>query len=229
MIYLTGDVHGDHDLAKLSEERFPQQEQMTRDDLVVVLGDLGLLWHNDATYRRLRRWWTSRRFTMAWVDGNHENHAWLNRLPVETWRGGRVHRVADNVVHLMRGELFDLEGESFLVMGGAASVDRAWRTEGMSWWPEELPSHAEGERLFASLEAAGGRVDHVLTHTCPRRVIEPMFHLTPMDDPTTTLLDELADRAEFSDWWFGHWHTDVDHGQFHALYQRVLSLKKVSR
>ena len=224
MIYLTGDIHGDHDLAKLSPERFPEQASMTRDDLLIVLGDFGLLWRNDGAFRRLRRWWTERPYTVAWLDGNHENHDWIDHLPVSEWCGGRVHRVADNVVHLMRGELFTIADESFLVMGGALSVDKAWRTEGVSWWARELPSHAEGERLFANLAAAGGRVDHVLTHTCPRAVIEPMFHLTPLDDPTTNLLDELAVRAQFTDWWFGHWHADVDHGLFHCLYSSVRPL-----
>lgn len=53
MIYLTGDTHIpiDIDIDKLSSKSFPEQKQLTRDDFIVVLGDFGLLWREDTTYR----------------------------------------------------------------------------------------------------------------------------------------------------------------------------------
>lgn len=46
-----------------------------------------------------------------------------NALPEEEWNGGRVHKVRENVIHLMRGEIFHLNGKFVYVFGGARSHD----------------------------------------------------------------------------------------------------------
>lgn len=72
------------------------------------------------------------------------------------WNGGRVHEVMPHVLHLMRGQVFDIDGLSIFTMGGASSHDREWRTEGESWWPEELPSDAERTESLPALGHAWG-------------------------------------------------------------------------
>ncbi len=104
MIYLTGDTHIPIDISKLNTISFPEQKQMTREDYVIVLGDFGPLWHEDATYRHWLDWLEKKNFTLLWLDGNHENHDWIERLPVTEWHGGKVHVIAENVIHLMRGQ-----------------------------------------------------------------------------------------------------------------------------
>ena len=49
-------------------------------------------------------------FTLAFVCGNHENYDALARYPVAEWRGGKVHCIRPHVLHLMRGQIFELEG-----------------------------------------------------------------------------------------------------------------------
>lgn len=139
MIYLTGDTHIPIDIDKLSRKSFPEQKQLTRDDFIIVLGDFGLLWQEDKTYHYWLDILSAKRYTLLFVDGNHENFDWLNSLPVEFWHGGRVHRVAENILHLMRGEVFEIAGNTFFTLGGAVSHDRIYRTEGISWWPQEVP------------------------------------------------------------------------------------------
>ena len=102
MIYLTGDTHTPIDISKLNTKNFPDQKQMTRSDYVIVLGDFGLLWHEDKEYRHWLKWLSEKPFTLLWIDGNHENHDWIQSLSVEHWHGGKVHRIADNLFHLMR-------------------------------------------------------------------------------------------------------------------------------
>ena len=43
-LFVTGDLHGDHDWSKLNTENFPIQKELTKDDYVVVLGDFGAVW-----------------------------------------------------------------------------------------------------------------------------------------------------------------------------------------
>lgn len=33
----------------------------------------------------------------------------LEEYPVEIWNGGKVHRINDSVIHLMRGQVFESE------------------------------------------------------------------------------------------------------------------------
>ena len=42
MIYITGDTHSNFE--RLSEERFPVQGEMNKDDYVIICGDFGGIW-----------------------------------------------------------------------------------------------------------------------------------------------------------------------------------------
>ena len=44
---------------------------------------------------------------------NHENHDALDAYPVEFWNGGKVHKISDSIIHLMRG-FFYMEDEEFM-------------------------------------------------------------------------------------------------------------------
>lgn len=229
MIYLTGDTHGSIDISKLSHRNLrAAQVEPKEGDYVVVLGDFGLVFAREQTAEE--RWWLKRLDEKPWttlfVDGNHENFARLNALPEEEWRGGRVHRVSDSVLHLMRGHMFEIEGSSFFVFGGATSHDRCFRREGVSWWPEELPSSDELARADAALDARGRRVDYVLTHCAPT-LVQGRVNPTFLPDQLTEYLQHVRDTTRFKRWYFGHYHIDrvYDDG-FCALYDCVIPLQE---
>lgn len=231
-IYITGDTHIPIDISKLNMKAFPEQRDLTRDDYVIILGDFGLYWHDDKEYRHWKKWLEDKPFTILWIDGNHENHQWINELPVTIWHGGKVHQTAENIIHLMRGECFEIGGKYFLAAGGAQSYDRLCRTEGISWWKEELWSHKEQSNLFFTLDklkAKNIRLDYILSHTCPKELLTPMFGVSPWEDPdpTTDLLatvyEELGVNG-FQVWYFGHWHQDKTLGKFHCLFDEIRRL-----
>ena len=56
------------------------------------------------------------------------------------------------------------------ILGGAYSIDRYARTEGVDWFPEEIPSREEYEEGLDNLEKCGYRVDYIITHTAPFEV-----------------------------------------------------------
>jgi len=226
MIFLTGDTHIPYDVEKLN---FPEGKKLTKNDYVIVLGDFGILWAGDSSYQRFkewRRWFEKRKFTTLWIDGNHENHEWLNSLDVSEWNGGKVHVLSDSIIHLMRGQVFNIEGHTFFTMGGAASIDKHLRTEGLSWWREELPSHEECKEGLMNLAEHGDKVDYILTHTCPKFLIVPMFQATPLKDCATDYFNVVQETVEYKRWYFGHWHTDKDYGKFSCLYSRVVRLEE---
>ncbi len=223
MVYLTGDTHIPVDVKKLNMDSFPEQKSLSRDDFVIVLGDFGLLWKEDKTYFHWKKWFEDKPFTTLWLDGNHESFDMINRLPVSEWHGGKVHFVSDNIIHLMRGQVFDICGKTFFVCGGATSVDKEHRTFGVSWWPEENLSYAECAEALENFDKAKEKVDFILTHTCPLSMLRPMFNLEPLPCPTAKFLDEIAELAkENIPWYFGHHHIDADRGRWHCLYRRVV-------
>ena len=123
-IYVTGDIHSEPD--RFNMENFPEQKELTRDDYMIICGDFGLVWAEDKESKR-ETWWLDwledKNYTTLFVDGNHENFTRLNSLPVEEWHGGRVHKVREHIIHLMRGEMFDLGGKKIFAFGGARSHD----------------------------------------------------------------------------------------------------------
>lgn len=125
MIFVTGDCHGD--FRKFSTDSFPEQREMTKDDIVIVCGDFGAIWDCDGMSRFEAYWlsWLDKKpFTTVFADGNHENFDRLSReFAVVDFHGGKAHRINDSVYHLMRGEVFDFEGKCFFVFGGARSHD----------------------------------------------------------------------------------------------------------
>jgi len=229
-VYLTGDIHGQLSVRRLGRDNFPDGRSLTRDDFVIILGDFGLVWDGSKSDEYWLDWLEGKPWTTLFIDGNHENHPLLAAHPTRAFCGGTVHEIRPHVLHLMRGNVFDLPvgggTKSFLAMGGAASHDRQWRTEGRSWWPEEIPSDEERETCEASLEQCGWHVDHVLTHDAPSDMVPKIGILSGRRfraDEYERWLNSIAYRTEFGHWWMGHYHIDADLGAgFTVLYREVI-------
>ena len=125
MVYVTGDTHGD--FHRFSAKAFPEQKEMTREDIVIVLGDFGGIWMQQETPEEKYNlnWLNDRPFTLCFIDGNHENYDRLfsDEYPVVDFHGGKAHQIREHVFHLMRSFVFDFGGKNFFVMGGARSHD----------------------------------------------------------------------------------------------------------
>ena len=226
-IYVTGDTHGQIDWGKLNMDNFPQQKNMTKEDIVIIAGDFGGVWDGAGQDRYTQRTYDDRNFTTAFVDGNHENHWLLNSFPVEEWHGGKVHRISDSIVHLMRGEIYDMYGKKVFVFGGADSIDKLSRRFGTSWWPEEIPSNAEMYYGEENLNRVGNRVDFVITHECPTKIYRKIYaaHKVVMPYVLTEYLQVLDEQIEYDKWYFGHHHIDKVIDEKHiALYQNVIKI-----
>ncbi len=124
MIYITGDCH--QDFGRFNTGIFPEQKEMTKDDYVIVCGDFGGVWNRggeNKEEKHLMDWLEGKPFTTLFVDGNHENFDRLYAYPVEEWHGGKVHKIRPTVIHMMRGQVFAIDGKSVFTFGGASSHD----------------------------------------------------------------------------------------------------------
>ena len=247
MIFATGDCHGD--FQRFGSKHFPQQKSMDRDDYMIILGDFGGVWNGSSEERKRLDWLNEKPFTTLFVSGNHENYWMLRELPVEDWHGGRVQRVRPNILHLMRGQLYDIEGRTFFSMSGVTYHDvedgildqdapdfrtryrhlllegrRRSRIIGKSWWPEELPSDEEYAAALDVLERAGWKADYILTHCAPTSIARQMNrHYQP--DKLTDFLEIVEQRLEFGCWLFGHYHANRAIDKKHILlYEDIVQL-----
>ena len=229
MIYITGDTHGRHDFAKLVyfAEAHPE---LTKKDQVIVAGDFGGVW-SEQSLETMRSMYARLPFTTLFVDGNHENFDMLDAYPVEIWNGGKVHKISPDVIHLMRGQVFEIEGKTFFTFGGATSVDRFLRTEGISWWPQELPNYEQFDEAIANLKRYNNKVDYIVTHSCDEKALwyPPLCNRTRKTGvyPENLLLSAFEDAVQYRHWYFGHYHIDADlRPDKTALYQKIIPLDR---
>lgn len=155
MIIVTGDTHCPIDIGKLNKKSF-DDSSMTKQDYVIIAGDAGFVWYgSDSEDLWWQKWLMKKNFTTLFVDGNHENHNKLDQLPVTLWNGGKIHKINDSIFHLMRGQVFEIDGMKLFTMGGAESSDRELRKEDISWWCRELPSDQEYQEALYNLDQCG--------------------------------------------------------------------------
>ena len=155
-------------------------------------------------------------YTICWVDGNHENFDLISQYPVENWNGGKVHIIRRDkqgkpkIIHLMRGQVFNIYGKKIFTFGGAYSVDKYMRTPGYSWWEREMPSDAEMEEGNKNLEANNYEVDYILTHTAPEDTMT-LFHPSPEHEKRlNNYLEYVRENTKYKHWYMGHLHRDED-------------------
>ena len=140
MIFITGDTHGEF----RHVVDFCHKMKTTVDDIVVILGDVGLNYYGGRRDRVQKELLDSLQTTFFCIHGNHEERPFNIPSYHETeWRGGTVYVEEDfsNLLFAKDGEIFDLEEHKAIVLGGAYSVDKYYRlSKGMNWFPEEQPS-----------------------------------------------------------------------------------------
>ena len=225
MIYVTGDTHIPIDISKLNATNFPEQKEMTKDDHLIICGDFGAIWDNGNEDLYWQDWLNTRNFTTLFVDGNHENFPLLYEYPVIDYKGGKVHQIRDSVYHLMRGEIFTIEDYKFFAMGGASSHDKEWRKEGVSWWPQEVPSVKELKNALINLTANDWSVDYIISHCCADSIQHMLSPDYEYDRLTKFFEETIKADCNYTRWFFGHYHDDVEIDDKHTcIYYNVLRI-----
>lgn len=224
---LAGDIHGTLDIGKVITFFEGREEDFSKEDYLIICGDVGVCGFSASDEARTRQILMNLPVTTLFIDGNHENFEQLNSYAVEEWNGGKVHFIESDIIHLMRGQIFEIDGTKFFTFGGAHSIDRMYRTEGVSWFAEEIPSEEEYEEGWKNLENIDFQVDYILTHTAPEEVAAAMGYGELSDDEAEfrKYLQRVADNTEFTAWYFGHFHVDDElEERFFCLYDEMVRL-----
>lgn len=249
-LFLTGDTHGD--FSRFNTTNFPIQKELTKDDVVIILGDFGGIWDYRGTNNSEEYWldWLEdKKFTTCFIDGNHENFTRLYSYPIEKWCGGNTHVIRPHVRHLMRGEVFTFNDKTFLAMGGNSSHDikdgildpesptfeedykrlrrkpgALFRIDGRSWWREEIPSFEEGQNCQMKVAAHDYQVNYVLAHSAPQSVISAMGYREP-NKMGIFWENLILEDFKFDKFFAGHYHIDATcWGAYRFMYTDIIEL-----
>lgn len=250
-VWVTGDTHGDW-MNRLRADSFPEQKEMSKDDFVIVCGDFGI-WDNSKREKYNLDWLEDKPFTTLFVSGNHENYDILDNLSVEEWNGGKVNFIRPSVIHLMRGQIFLIENNSFFAFGGASSHDISagilepdapdfkekkrkldrdpfalYRINHVSWWERELPNEEEMKEGFINLIKNNNKVDYIITHSPYTSLLKQMDggFGSYQSDRLTDYLQEIKQTVDYKHWLFGHMHQNKT---FHwerssCLYEQIIRI-----
>lgn len=232
MIYITGDKHGACQLVDLSAANWPEGQSLSKNDYLIIAGDFGGVFYGGTKDAKVLDFYDSCPWTTLFIDGNHENSDLLGQYPVSQWHGGKVQYIRPSLIHLMRGQVYTIDDNTFFTMGGASSIDRDYRIEGESWWKNELPSGDEYYEADKNLMANDNRVDYVITHCCSARQyyrFAAVHFNSFVRDNLTDYLDELEKRLSFKHWYYGHHHQDICVDDKHTmLCRKVIKLRTES-
>jgi predicted phosphodiesterase len=251
MVYITGDTHAS--FKRFANKNFPEQKDLTKDDYVIICGDFGGVWDvgwESKNEKYWLDWFEERNFTLLFVDGNHENFDRLYGYPVKEWHGGKVHELRPHVLHLMRGQIFDIEGKRFFTFGGASSHDidagilevddpdfkkkkkeldreyALYRINHLTWWERELATDEEMEEGFNNLLAHNNTVDFIITHcsaTSTQRMICDESDRGP--DTQTDFFEYIKNHITFTKWFFGHYHDNINISDKEILiYEQIIRI-----
>ena len=221
-IYITGDTHGGINDMKLKSKYFPNYENVTKDDILIILGDFGYIHApeyredlKEKEYNKMIHTFKNRKWgTVLFIDGNHENFDRLNKYPEIDMFGGKVGEITEGIYHLKRGYIYNIQGYKIFTFGGANSVAKHTLTDGVDWWKEEKFNLEESNRAFDNLEKHNCNVDLILSHTCSTTALKYLseYYKRTMYPPDefNRLFEEFKYRVNYKKWLFGHHHLDLE-------------------
>ncbi len=225
MIYITGDTHGEMCRFDSSQVR-----KLKKDDTLIVCGDFGFIWDGGEKEQKLLKKLGDKKYQILFVDGTHENFDLLNKYPVTEWNGGKVRHICGNLYHLMRGQVFSIEGKTVFAFGGGESSEKQMRIEAGKWWECEMPNMDEMREGVKNLREVNMKVDYIITHEPAPRVTYSTVNPKENTNQLEAFFEQLVRQVEFTKWYFGAIHVDrkITSKNF-AVFNNVLPVEEPQR
>ncbi|MXX89836.1 MAG: hypothetical protein F4213_02830 [Boseongicola sp. SB0677_bin_26] len=198
-LVLVGDIHGKflpfHALAR---------RVLGRGAAVVQVGDFGHGFLDGGTAAGAGEFFRANAGTCGFIRGNHDDPEVCRTMP--GW-------IPDG----HQDPAWDI-----MFVGGAFSVDRHLRTQGLDWWEDEECSIAELNGIVDRYAEVKPRI--MVTHDAPSAAIEAVFPHARLFRPlsrTMQAFDAMFEAHRPDAWIFGHWHRSasavVDGTRFQCL------------
>ena len=238
-IFLTGDKH--RNFSKLTLDS--TQYGFTEHDLLIILGDVGVNYFGQEMdgFRDgfAKKCLSKLPCTVLCIHGNHEmrptSEAVKEKYRRIDWMGDDAYVEDDfpSLIFAAEGSRYTINGRSYLVIGGAYSVDKYYRLAfGGKWFPDEQLSCEEMDFIRQKVKAHGGREDIILAHTCPMnyRPVECFLRgidESKVDTTTEQFLQEITENTDYNRFFCGHWHTDKQDGKIRFMFHDIVMLEEI--
>lgn len=201
---IVGDIHGE-----FRELVWNITQKGLKDTAFIVAGDFGLGFYKrgyyDTVYLKIKGKLSKNGNCILGVRGNHDNPEYFDPESEELFIDYPEFKALPDYTRLYWGD------REILVIGGATSVDKAWRIKEESksgnklWW--------ENERPLKDLSRINLKEDIIISHECPLCLGPVLVRDNMMD--LDTYHDILEDRKYFdkvikesrpNNYYFGHYH-----------------------
>lgn len=232
MIYITGDMHGD-----ISQMRQVMQKINCKpNNTLIVLGDFGANYYFDKKDNIFKNAISEYNINIFVIRGNHDGNPSLieDIEQKEKYDNiGYIEQKYPNIFYAINGNIYNIEKNQFLVLGGAYSVDKFYRLSmGYKWFSDEQMTISERENFLQNYPK---EVDVIITHTCPYTNIPKHLFLKTIDQSTVDnsmeyFLQEVKERINYKNWFFGHYHANEQiEENMYMLYDGIIKYKPVGK
>lgn len=225
-LYITGDKHGDF----LSVFDFCSRTETSREDILIILGDAGINYHLNARDRELKELLSKLPITFFCIHGNHEERPYKIPTYKEKVCFGATAYVEDaypNLIFAKDGEVYTIDSNKIVTLGGAYSIDKYIRKiTGRPWFPTEQADENIMQFARENLERHEWKVDYVLSHAAPTN-FEPRWAFIPglpqelVDKKTIQWLQSVESKLEYKCWFCGHYHVENLNGPVKVIYKNI--------
>ena len=229
MIYITGDTH--RGFGRIYN--FCEKEKTTKNDIMIILGDAGINLYLLGMDDNLKAELNMMPLTLFCIHGNHEERPFnIPTYEEKEWHGGTVYVEPKypNLIFAKDGEIYDFNGQKYIAIGGAYSVDKYMRLmRGYPWFESEQPSDEIKKYVEQQLDKAGWEIDGVFSHTTPKRY-EPTWAFldgidqSRVDKSTEMWLDDIEKKLKYKYWYAGHFHVDSQEGPIKIMFNKIEKL-----
>ena len=232
MIYITGDMHGNINQMRQVMDKI----NCTPNNTLIILGDFGANYYFDKKDDIFKNAISEYNINIFAIRGNHDgNPIYIKDVKQkEKYNNiGYIEEKYPNIFYAINGNIYNIEKNEFLVLGGAYSVDKFYRLSmGYKWFSDEQMTIEERENFLNNIPK---KVQNILTHTCPYSNIPKHLFLSNIDQTTVDnnmekFLDEVKNKIEYDNWFFGHYHANEEIEQkMYMLYDGIIKYKPVGK
>ena len=205
-------------------------------DLLIILGDVGINYYGSIRDQIHKEILTSIPATILCIRGNHEMRPTdpkLNGIYQEIeWNDdyAYVETKYPRLIMAKDGARYKINGQSYLIIGGAYSVDKYYRLAmHWNWFPDEQLSLEEMNEIREKILCHGNQEDIILAHTCPynQRPVDKFISgvdQSKVDNTMEYFLQEIIEQTEYNMLYCGHWHIDREGKKIHFLFQDIIRI-----
>lgn len=244
--FITGDKHRNFRDVK----DFCREMNTRRKDVLIILGDAGFNYYEDARDDKLKKEISDLNITLFCLHGNKENRPQnVGTYGVRSFCGGKVYYEPKypNIYFAIDGEVYTFEGKKYMVIGGAHSVDKIrCLEENKPYWEDEMPDDVTKARVEERLAEEDRRIYGMMTHTCPIQYLPAemfvstrqnaeikrkskgaklkRFFKPDIDRSVEQWLGKLEEQLDYEVWYCGHYHADKQIEKISMMYREIRPL-----